>query len=310
MWNDKHLEKMFSRIKEEAIKGGIPEDHLKNLYLNDLNKKTKSPRILSLIKEAYYRGFLKGIKYVDEMKTPVGINPIFFKPDFSHYVLKECSFKGNAGKLVFKGREIPYTEEVFLKFESMVISHEELKEIGYEGSENIFFIVNPKRSDFKTTIEMAKSKENIIIYNNEPYQKVMDKLDSLIQKTEEFPIDQKIIDFEIYGNQVKLFLGKNNVNDYYGDDWDDYPYEHNAGRVYSRYVSSTYILNVPFKFSVFEPGDFATVDSYCMNDMKNGVIPAIILSPNSKYYDSFELALGDKDSVKIYLNDKVDLKLK
>ncbi len=309
MWNDNHLKRMFLRIKEEAIRGGVQEDQLKYLYLDDLTKQTKSPRTLKFIKEAYYRGFLKGIKYVDEMKTPVGIEPLFF-PDFSHYVLKECSFKGNAGRLVFKSEEASHIEEVFLKFESLVISHEELKDINYENYENIFFIVNPKRSPFKTISEQAKSENSVIIYNNESYKEVTTKLKPLMQEIEAFPENQKILDFEIYGNQVKLFLGNENTNDYYGDDWDDYPYEHNAGKVYSRFVSSIYILNVPFKFSVFEPSDFTTIDSYCMNDMKDGVVPAIILSSNSKYYDSFEMALGDRDSIKIYLNDKINFKLK
>ena len=47
----------------------------------------------------------------------------------------------------------------------------------------------------------------------------------------------KIIDFERKGNIVRFYLGDvNNSNGYYGDDWDDVPYEHNAGKVYEQYV--------------------------------------------------------------------------
>ena len=42
----------------------------------------------------------------------------------------------------------------------------------------------------------------------------------------------KIIDFEIKGNQVKFYLGSDNCDNYWGDDWDDKPYEHNAGEPY------------------------------------------------------------------------------
>lgn len=36
----------------------------------------------------------------------------------------------------------------------------------------------------------------------------------------------KIIDFERNGNIVRFYLGDvNNSNGYYGDDWDDVPYE-------------------------------------------------------------------------------------
>ena len=43
----------------------------------------------------------------------------------------------------------------------------------------------------------------------------------------------KIIDFECTGNVVRFYLGKDNEKDYHGDDWNDTPYECNAGTVYS-----------------------------------------------------------------------------
>ena len=43
----------------------------------------------------------------------------------------------------------------------------------------------------------------------------------------------KILDFELKGNVIKFYLG--NCNDWWGDDWDDRPYEHNAGKVYDQY---------------------------------------------------------------------------
>ena len=72
----------------------------------------------------------------------------------------------------------------------------------------------------------------------------------------------KIIDFEVKGNVVRFYLGNKtdewgwtnkNYKDrngntpdwlkpndtYYGDDWDDVPYEHNAGLVYDKFVKGT-----------------------------------------------------------------------
>ena len=44
-----------------------------------------------------------------------------------------------------------------------------------------------------------------------------------------------IIDFERKGNVVRFYIGDTNAN-YHGDDWNDRPYEHNAGTVYDRYI--------------------------------------------------------------------------
>ena len=41
-----------------------------------------------------------------------------------------------------------------------------------------------------------------------------------------------IIDVATYGNIIKLFLSKTKNKDIWGDDWNDAPYEHNAGEVY------------------------------------------------------------------------------
>ena len=45
----------------------------------------------------------------------------------------------------------------------------------------------------------------------------------------------KIIDFEKKGNVVRFYYGKDSLKEWYGDDWDDRPYEHNAGEVYHRF---------------------------------------------------------------------------
>lgn len=38
----------------------------------------------------------------------------------------------------------------------------------------------------------------------------------------------KIIDFERKGNLVRFYLGDDDLAEWWGDDWNDTPYEHNA----------------------------------------------------------------------------------
>jgi hypothetical protein len=47
----------------------------------------------------------------------------------------------------------------------------------------------------------------------------------------------KIIDMHRDGRLIRFFLSQDECNDFYGDDWDDTPYEHNAGTVYDEFVS-------------------------------------------------------------------------
>jgi len=63
----------------------------------------------------------------------------------------------------------------------------------------------------------------------------------------------EIIDFERKGNLIRLYLGKNGKQ--WGDDWDDVPYEHNAGRVYKEFVNRICDIVVDFNYDVEEPAD-------------------------------------------------------
>lgn len=46
----------------------------------------------------------------------------------------------------------------------------------------------------------------------------------------------KIIDFEKKGNVVRFYLGADDCFDYWGDDWNDAPYDCNGGNVYHNFV--------------------------------------------------------------------------
>lgn len=55
----------------------------------------------------------------------------------------------------------------------------------------------------------------------------------------------KLIDYDKYEdryNRVSLYFGDTECEDYWGDDWNDAPYEHNAGIVYREYVKKMEII--------------------------------------------------------------------
>lgn len=120
----------------------------------------------------------------------------------------------------------------------------------------------------------------------------------------------QIIDFEIKGNQVRFWLGKNGKQ--WGDDWNDTPYEHNAGSVYSEFVEGKVDLVFDFDAVVVEPADGHTNSQWCKQDMIERkvpcvvVIPAQYLKPNSRwhYEDSFEKALEHPNAVKYFFGDR------
>lgn len=75
-WNDEKLLKQYERIKEYAKGEGFSDEDLERHYLDKLNKSTSSKRIKRLIRLAYYLGWMRGIAYVDEMKTPITLNVV------------------------------------------------------------------------------------------------------------------------------------------------------------------------------------------------------------------------------------------
>ena len=124
----------------------------------------------------------------------------------------------------------------------------------------------------------------------------------------------KIIDFEKKGNVVRFYLGDENCDDYWGDDWDDRNYEDNAGRVYDNYVVNYADVSYPFDCHVLEPAD-GWNDGYgsrcSKKDMKDRKIPCLIITPmpkNDNYYydnDAFYDWVGCADVHKIYFGDSI-----
>ena len=123
-------------------------------------------------------------------------------------------------------------------------------------------------------------------------------------KDETFKIDGlKIIDFNKEGNAVRFFLGKKDCNDYWGDDWNDRPYEHNAGRVYGKFIEGYVDIGFDLDTLVLEPcsgyinspfskEDFKKVDTYFKDkDYKNWTMHDPTAPPCCDEYRKIALAL-------------------
>jgi len=88
---------------------------------------------------------------------------------------------------------------------------------------------------------------------------------------------EQIIDFEKKGNIVRFYFGINGKQ--WGDDWNDTPYEHNAGQVYDEYVTNRKDISFDFDDLVLEPCDGEMNSRWCKEDMIERRVPCLIVVP-------------------------------
>ena len=116
----------------------------------------------------------------------------------------------------------------------------------------------------------------------------------------------KIIDWSRKGNLIRFFLGKDDCTDYYGDDWDDFPYEHNAGPVYEEFVCGYIDVVIPFDYTAVEPEDdwkYGGNSPYCKNSFKEQKAPCLVIGKDDEYWSiEYSTVIADKHAVKIYLD--------
>lgn len=117
----------------------------------------------------------------------------------------------------------------------------------------------------------------------------------------------KIIDFEKKGNVVRFYLGKDDLEDWGGDDWNDKPYEHNAGLVDDKYIVGYRDIAFPFDFVVVEPqdGNWNGNSDWCKDDMKERKIPCIVAMLDDGDWDNdrFMHLMGNDNATKFYFGD-------
>lgn len=123
----------------------------------------------------------------------------------------------------------------------------------------------------------------------------------------------KIIDFERKGNVVRFYLGADNCSDYWGDDWNDAPYDCNAGGVYDRFITGIKDVAFPFDSLVLEPSSEwgGSKRYFAKEDMKKRVVPCIIVVPKSVIGDSwaecFDDWVGADGIQKFYFGDSEEV---
>lgn len=123
----------------------------------------------------------------------------------------------------------------------------------------------------------------------------------------------KILDWEKKGNVVRFYVGDDNLEYWWGDDWNDAPYEYNAGVVYERYTKGYVDVFFPFEATVLEPKDGECCGSrYSKEELAKGVAPCIIIVYPEEAREiwcceDYKYWLGNrKRSMKIYLGDPLE----
>lgn len=117
---------------------------------------------------------------------------------------------------------------------------------------------------------------------------------------------KQIIDFEKKGNTVRFYLGKNGKQ--YGDDWNDRPYEHNAGKVYDEFIKEFKDITFPFESFVLEPSDGIDNSIWSKEDMIKRKVPCIIVLHEEfqdELSDNFNEVIGNKNAIKFYFGDEI-----
>lgn len=124
----------------------------------------------------------------------------------------------------------------------------------------------------------------------------------------------KLIDFykdEENTYNVILYFGDTECDDYWGDDWGDIPYEHNAGIVYEEYVEKKEIVLVENGI-ILEPCNTPEPNSqWAKEDFKQRITPCLLVIPNDilkrDYMTSdvptYERVICNPFVRKIYYND-------
>lgn len=120
----------------------------------------------------------------------------------------------------------------------------------------------------------------------------------------------KIVDWERKGNVVRFYLGKDDLEEWWGDDWDDRPYEHNAGTVYDKFVTGTMDVAFSFDLDVNEPKDdwmYHGNSPYRKDDFVRKYAPILVItSADDNFCDlGYSKRVGCANAIRIYMGDPI-----
>jgi hypothetical protein len=126
----------------------------------------------------------------------------------------------------------------------------------------------------------------------------------------------KLVDFRCFGNVVRLYYTDDlELERWWGDDWDDRPYEHNAGEVYPEYFDGYLELAFPSAYVVGEPCLGHLNSPYSKSDMMARCVPMISACrflDDGSYERSaaecdFSRIVARDDAIRLYMGDIVDV---
>ena len=119
------------------------------------------------------------------------------------------------------------------------------------------------------------------------------------------PPKDYLIDMCQRGNSIRLYFG-GAVQEITADDWNDIPYEHNAGIVYSEFVNFYIDVLIPFNWRVTDIAgelDYYENSQYCRNDFKSGELPLFWTVDQNNEREDVKFYMGD---LKDYVMTKLD----
>lgn len=232
--------------------------------------------------------------------------------------MKKCTDvtrSGNVLYLEFSDSETnETTEEMFImKFDDTVIVHEELEWVYHdelkEGAYPMVILLDKESAyGWKKPEIYGLHKNAVKIFYGDSLEAVKKKIRPFIAKKKR-PTGLKVIDFEIAGRQMKLYLGNMDCDDYWGDDWDDAPYEHNAGTVYDDFVKDTVVITFPGDDVVKEICEGTSNSPYCKRDFIEGTPFAYIPKDDDDNWHRSGQVISKKD-IGFYFETPIEKLLK
>lgn len=125
----------------------------------------------------------------------------------------------------------------------------------------------------------------------------------------------RLIDAQTKGNLVRLYFGDydETTKQWYGaenpgelphgDDWDDAPYEHNAGLVYARYVKNVLDVYVKWDYRVFEPNEGYLNSPFTREGLFKDKAPVIYIKTSEPYWLTEDMRENDPSVVRFCMQD-------
>lgn len=229
-------------------------------------------------------------------------------------ILKDIlSRKGNVITFSIQDTETNLLEHetIIFKYDAIIIDYYDLYEYYKDSDINdgklAMFIVSEENS--YNNIYIALNKSTMIFFAGDDFEKIKKKLKPFIAKKKNIKDKTlKVIDFDIKGNQMKLYLGDKNCSDYWGDDWNDKPYECNAGTVYERFVKDTVVVNFGEK-ELVEICDGYLNSPFSKEDFIKGAPFAYLKNDEVEEYDYHQIRrnnlFNDQRVEKFYFNTPI-----